>query len=57
MYLTGTDEERRGMQTITAKDLDWSQTLAPGAVASAGGQASRPSGITQLPTGLACTAS
>ena len=44
-------------QTITATNLTWNGTLAPGATATFGFQASRPSTSTALPTSFTCTSS
>ncbi|MFI6483437.1 cellulose binding domain-containing protein [Nonomuraea sp. NPDC050663] len=43
-------------QTVTAKNLAYNGTVAPGQSTSFGFQASRPSGNSQLPTGYACAA-
>jgi endo-1,4-beta-xylanase len=42
-------------QTLTARNMTWNATLAPGASATFGFQASRPNGNTALPTQFTCT--
>ncbi|MFI6454685.1 cellulose binding domain-containing protein [Streptosporangium amethystogenes] len=44
-------------QTVTARNLSYNGSLAPGAKANFGFQAMNPSGTIQLPSGYTCTAS
>jgi endo-1,4-beta-xylanase len=41
-------------QTVTAKNVGFNGTLAPGATGAFGFQVSRPNGNTQLPSGYTC---
>ncbi|WP_084959628.1 GH12 family glycosyl hydrolase domain-containing protein [Thermoactinospora rubra] len=47
-------EVRVSGDTVTARNLSYNGTLAPGAKASFGFQASRPNGDTRLPSGYTC---